>query len=243
MNNWIKFIGCILLPFAIASCVQEKKGEVKTPPMAGEVEYEISYSKDIFDNFLVGQFLPRKISGEYNKEGIKLNASCGFGVLNVNMVFTPADSYVDIQLPDDRVLIPVHRLVLQDSIAAYNGRVLVEHSDSMVNVMGYESKSMVVTVDYDKTASNIPTHPGNIEIFYVPLEGVDYTIAGLPQFTVPGIITAMKMHSDDDKSVMLMISKLKEKKSTNIDFDRPRGVKEITVKELIDMKSMVEVNQ
>lgn len=48
----------------------------------------------------------------------------------------------------------------------------------------------------------------------------------MPQFSVPGLITAMKLTSDDS-SVMFMLSKLKEKEVDDNIFVRPAGAREV----------------
>lgn len=236
MNKLIKIVGGVVLSLVLVSCTQEKK-VVEKLPAVGEVEYEVSYSKDIFDDFLVGQFLPRRIMGVYNKEGIKMNVSSGFGMMNANVVLTPADSYVELKLSDRHILMPLKEAIIQDSIIAHNGRIVVEHRDTLVNVMGYDSKSMMVRIDAEGL-EHIPFSAGMIEVFYVPMDGVDFSIANLPQFTVPGLITAMKLHNGEGSSVMLMLSKVKEKQTNDVSFERPRDAIEIHLEDLIDMKNI-----
>lgn len=226
MGVWSKIVSAVFVCASAVSCTQEANHEGGTPPDSGTVEYEITYSKDIHDDLSIGQFLPRKLQGEYNSHGIKMGASCGLGMVDLNVVFTNKDSYMELALPDMHILLPIEKLVLQDSIDAHINEILVERDDDMVDVMGYQSKRLLISLTGSNEVGNKGFGPGQMEVFYAPLPDVDHRIAGLPQFSVPGLITAMKLISDDS-SIMFMLSKLKEKEVNDEIFRRPAGAKEV----------------
>lgn len=226
MNIWTKIGSAVIFCAALLSCTKEVAHEGGVPPKSGAVEYEISYSKDVRDDMTIGQFLPRKLQGEYNSHGIKMGASCGLGMVDLNVVFTNKDSYMELALPDMHVILPIEKLVLQDSIDAHINEILVERDDNTVDVMGFQSKRLLISLTGSNEVANKGFGPGQMEVFYAPLPDVDHRIAGLPQFSVPGLITAMKLISDDS-SVMFMLSKLREKEVNDRVFERPAGAKEV----------------
>lgn len=226
MKIWTKIVSSVLACAAFVSCTKEAAQEGGVPPKSGAVEYEITYSKDIHDDLTIGQFLPRKLQGEYNSHGIKMGASFGLGMIDLNVVFTNKDSYMELALPDMHMLLPIEKFVIQDSIDAHINEIIVDRDDNMVDVMGYQSKKLLISLTGSKEVGGKEFGPGQMEVFYAPLPDVDHRIAGLPQFSVPGLITAMKLISDDS-SVMFMLSKLKEKEVDDNIFVRPAGAKEV----------------
>lgn len=232
----ISFIAALLL--SVVSCVKETKAPDGVVPTSGEIEYEVSYSKDIVSDLVVGQFLPKSFSGVYNQNGIKLMACCGFGMVKLSMILSPVDSYVDLNIPEERLIMPIESMIIKDSLDAYDARFTVERDDNLVDICGYKSKAMRITISSSET-KQFPVHPDTIEIFYVPMDGIDFSIAGVPQFTVPGLITAMKL-SAEDSSVILMLSNVKAATVSNDVFRRPADARLATVEKLNDLYSRMQ---
>lgn len=236
IQNWLFSLALLLF---VASCAQEVKAPVDgIPPLSGEVEYEISYSKDIVSDLVVGQFLPKSFVGEYNKNGIRIGAGVGFGMVKFNLVLSPVDSYIDLKIPEDHLLVSLEDIIIKDSLDVYDAKFVVERDDNLVDVCGYKSKSMNISIDFAQT-NNKHILPGNIEIFYAPIEGVDFAIAGVSQFTVPGLITAMKL-SSDDTSIMLMLKGIKERPVSDEIFKRPSDAKIAKTEDLAELYSKVQ---
>ena len=234
-NN--RYINCgflLLVSLLFGACSSEKRVEGGVPPSSGNVVYEVSYSKETREYSHIGQFLPSNLSGFYNKNGIKMSASIGFGMMKLDIVFTSVDSYIAIDFQDNKMVVPMDQVIIQDSIQSHKDDIMIMSSDSLVDVMGFPSKRLLIEAPVDGAEHNL-----FVEVYYAPLPDVNNRIAGLPDFNVPGLITAMKInHGSGD--VMLMLSELTEAEIDDSRFERPQGFVPATIKDVFALGQLIK---
>ena len=223
-------LAALLISTLLTACSEQKLDYV---PSQGEMSYDINYSSDIKDLLgLSSKFLPRKMDGVYSPDGIKLSISGGLGLLHIDIVGTPSDSYVTIDINGDKMLLPFAQLFPADSIAAHNG-IHVEYSDTTENICGWDSYSL---------SALCPSPDGdiNIKIYYVAMENkTSQKIADLPVDDIPGLVTAMSI-TKDYNNVTFMLNDIH--KADNIKpstFNRPADFR---LTNLSEVDSLIKSN-
>lgn len=190
-----KSIGIALVVFLFAAC--NSSNEMTEIPQCGKVEYEISYSNDLRISNIFGQFLPRKLSGQYNTEGLRLSLQAGLGMLKAQFVCASVDSYVTVDFDGNKILLPLSQLINQ-TVNSPND-INVTYSSETYDIAGWQSKSMVFDLPTDEDSD-----PLHIEMFYVQTEKDITFKCDDMSMTLPGVMTGMNINSGESNVMLLL---------------------------------------
>lgn len=192
-----KHFGVVLVAALLTAC--NGSSEMNEIPQCGKVEYEISYSNDLRISSIFGQFLPRKLSGQYNTEGLRLSLQAGLGMLKAQFVCASVDSYVTIDFDGNKILLPLSQLINQ-TVNSPND-INVTYSSETYDIAGWQSKSMVFDLPTDEDSD-----PLHVEMFYVQTEkDITFTCDDVPM-TLPGVMTGMNINSGESNVMLLLHS-------------------------------------
>lgn len=213
-----------------ASCAKE---ELTTVPTQGELSYDVNYSTEIKEMMgLSGKFLPRKVEGVYSKDGIKLSASGGLGMFRTDIVGTTTDSYLAININGDKMLVPFCDFFGIDDYNKANNDVLITNKDETEKICGFDSKCMIATA---------PSPKGDVhmKIYYVPVDGIEQSIANIPIKKIPGLITAIDMGTGSSNITFILSNIRSLENVLPSEFDRPNGYRLATRS---DVDSIIAAN-
>ena len=188
-------VGMAMLTALLVSCNQNN--ELTEIPPCGKVEYEISYSNDLKISSIFGQFLPRKLSGQYNTEGVRLSLQAGLGMFKLQFVCASIDSYITIDFDGNKILLPLSQLINQAVNSPSDTNVT--YSSETYDIAGWESKSMVFDLPTDDDSD-----PLHIEMFFVPTKNDINVKCDNEMVTLPGLMTGMNLSSGESNVMVLL---------------------------------------
>lgn len=208
-----RFFTLTVAALTILSSCQKKEMPAELPE-SGKIEYDILYSGSLRDNGIMGSMLPSKAISTYNAEGFKISVQAGLGFVKLDIVATIDDSFVVLNISGQKMIIPFESLFSEEDLALRDSCMTIEHSNKKEIVAGYESECMIAKTT---TSAGITT----LEAYYVPFKTEHKTLKDSPLPNVPGVITAVKLISDD-ANIILMLSDYEEKNVTSDEFARPK---------------------
>lgn len=222
----LKTVLISLLVVVLTACSGDKIDYV---PESAKLEYEVNYSEDLKSSGIVGQFLPRKLTGMYSEEGIKLTTSSALGMFKMDFVVTPKSSFVTIDLEDQRLKMELNQMLSDIASVSTDSFVSILHDDTVFEIAGWHSKLMTINCKTsDKLGNDL-----KLSVFYVPADfdrEIQF-VPNAPMTKVPGMITALSMQLGVS-NVLATLNDVKDVKVEPSNFFDPKGYQSVSIAEV-----------
>jgi hypothetical protein len=106
----------------------------KTTPIEAEF---VNYSEDLKSSGIAGQFLPRKLSGVYSEEGVKLSTTGALGMFKLDIVLTPQKSFVVVDLEDQHMMMELNQIINDMATVSTDSFVTILNDDTLFEIAGW----------------------------------------------------------------------------------------------------------
>lgn len=223
LMKYLAFVAMIVL----TACSQGTK--IDYVPDSAKLEYDVVYSEDLKSSGIAGQFLPRRLSGMYSSDGVKMSATGALGMFKLNVVLTPDRSFVTIDLEDERLMMDLNDMLNDMAEVSTDSFVRVLEDDTIIDISGWPSKHMSITcLTSEKLGYDL-----NVSVFYVE---ADFDrefrfVKNAPMTKIPGMITAMSIHLGET-NVLATLNSVEDCKVEPSNFLEPRGYMKVNIAEV-----------
>lgn len=217
-------IGAIVV---LTACTGEPK--IDYVPESAKLEYEVNYSEDLKSSGIAGQFLPRKLSGMYSDEGVKLTTSGALGMFKLDIVLTPQKSFITMDLDGKQMQFRLNDLFNDIATVSTDSFVTILNDDTLFEIAGWQSKLMTLNC---KTSEKLGEDL-KVSVFYVP---ADFDrefkfVENAPMTKIPGMITAVSLQLGLT-NVLATLNSVKDCKVEPSNFFEPRGYQNVNLAEV-----------
>ena len=125
-------------------------GDTSTTQEEGQIEYKVSYPKMDKNNFML-DFMPRKMVMKFKDDVYSTNLSAGMGMFKSSFICDQNNNQFiqQVKLINKKYALLLDEKGIKESISK-NPTFSIEHTTEIKNILGYNCKKAIITVNNEK---------------------------------------------------------------------------------------------